>query len=265
MTAGPGRYRTGVTSAVTRPGRHVAAVRADADQAARDAAERTGAPADTLIGDTIDWALGQSAEAPFTRTPAPPAIWRAAIGAEISACSRYLQSTPWSKETDEKISQARDVLEVLEWLAGITDQPPVYTAGTQPGDLTGGRGPVVRTADDIAGTLTRATRQASAGDTAGWGSGPGWHAGVIATLAWASGGRAAPPMDHPGPGACTHPAPEGLPSDQDMRREQLAAEEHLQPGGYRHGDHSPGYADAVVTTIGWLYGETTQPPVHPGG
>jgi hypothetical protein len=47
-----------------------------------------------------------------------------------------------------------------------------------------------------------------------------------------------------------------------MTRERRAAEEHLEPGGYRHGSHSPGYADAVAATLAWLYGQTTIPPVR---
>ena len=101
----------------------------------------------------------------------------------------------------------------------------------------------------------RARAQRDAGDTGGWGSGPGWHDGVIATLEWAGGRRAGPPMAHPAGGPCSHPPSAGPPSPAEMIRERRAAEEHLEPGGYRHGSHSPGYADAVAATLAWLYGQ----------
>jgi hypothetical protein len=47
-----------------------------------------------------------------------------------------------------------------------------------------------------------------------------------------------------------------------MTRELRAAEEHLEPGGHRHGTHSPRYADAVASTLRWLYGQATVPPVR---
>jgi hypothetical protein len=67
-------------------------------------------------------------------------------------------------------------------------------------------------------------------------------------------------MTHPGAGPCTHPLSVGPPSPAEMTRERRAAEEHLEPGGYRHGSHSPAYAAAVTTALAWLYGETTRPP-----
>ena len=86
------------------------------------------------------------------------------------------------------------------------------------------------------------------GDT-GWGSGPGWHQGVIATLEWAAGTRADPPMTPPGQGPCSHPRSGGPPGEAEMTRELRAAEEHLEPGGHWHGTRSPRYADAVASTL----------------
>lgn len=89
--------------------------------------------------------------------------------------------------------------------------------------------------------------------------------GVVAALTWAAGETAEPPMAHPGTEtACRHPASAGVPDPGELTRERRAAEEHVQVPGYRHGDHSPGYADAAAAALRWLTGETTSPPVRPG-
>lgn len=247
---------------VIRPPDHVRAVRADAIRGAESAAVRDGRPPDYLIVDAIDWALGQQAEAPFTRTPTPGGARAHHVAAEVDACRGYLKSTPYSAEGDDTIDRARYVLKILEWLTGADDVPPTYTRGTQPGDLVGGRGPVVRSYTQLRRMLAAAREQLAAGDTTGWGSGPGWHQGVIATLSWVTGGRADPPMAHPGGTACSHPPSDSLPDQAAMIRERRAAEEHIEPLGYRHGDIAPGYADAVACTLRWLWGQTTTPPVR---
>jgi hypothetical protein len=246
--------------AVVRLRQHVEAVRADANRAAEHVAPEFGGQPDYLISDAIDWALGQRVAAPFSGTPTPGGARAEDVAAEITACHRYLQSTPYSDEADETIDRARYVLKVLEWLSGASDLPPTYTRGTEPGSLTGGRGPIVRPYAVILRMTARAREQLDAGDTAGYGSGPGWHQGVIATLTWVNGGREDPPMAHPG-GTCTHPPSDGLPAGAEMTRERGAAEEHIEYGGYQHGDIAPGYADAVACTLRWLYGQTTTPPV----
>jgi hypothetical protein len=65
------------------------------------------------------------------------------------------------------------VARILEWLTGASDIPPAYTLGTQPGDLVGGRGPVVRTPAAIAAAAARAQG----------------NAGAQAALEWAAGQR----------------------------------------------------------------------------
>lgn len=246
--------------AVTRPAEHVEAVRRDAIRGTENAAARDGQPPDYLIADAIEWALGRRPAAPFTGTPTPAGARAEQVAAEITACRRYLQSTPYSDEASDTIDCARDVLKILEWLTGADDVPPVYTRGTEPGSLVGGRGPVVRSYTAVRRMAMLAREQLAAGDTTGYGSGPGWHEGVIATLSWVLGG-ADPPMAHPGGTACSHPPSDGLPGAAEMTRERRAAEEHLELGAYRHGDIAPGYADAVACTLRWLWGQTTTPPV----
>ena len=247
MTAGPPESRPHGRGAVVRPAEHVEAVRRDAIRAAEENAAEFGIPPDHVIADAIDWARGASPDD---------------AAAEISAARRYLRSTPYSTEAADTITRARNVLEILEWLTGASDLPPTYTHGTEPGDLTGGRGPVVRPYTQLRQMAQLARDQLAAGDTTGWGSGPGWHEGVIATLSWVLGGRADPPMTHPGGTVCSHPPSDGLPGPAEMRRERGAAEEHIQALGYRHGDIAPGYADAVACTLRWLWGQTTTPPIE---
>jgi len=259
-TAAPRPGRPG--TAVTRPRAHVRAVHDDSVRAAQQAAEQAGGQPDYLISYAIGWALGRPGPAPFTGTPAPAGAGPGDVAAEITACRRYLETTPYSGQAATAIGRARHVARILEWLTGASDLPPAYTSGTEPGDLAGGRGPVVRTAAETSAAAARARAQRDAGDTAGWGSGPGWHDGVIATLEWAGGHHAEPPMAHPGSscsGPCSHPPSAGPPTPAEMTRERRAAEEHLEPGGYRHGSRSSGYADAVAATLAWLYGQGPRP------
>lgn len=128
--------------------------------------------------------------------------------------------------------------------------------------MTAARSPIVREAADVAAMRALATARRDGGtDPAGWASGPGWYDGVTAALEWAADHRAEPPMTHPArPGdMCTHPPSAGPPDRREIARERGAAEEHLE-GGYRHGDHSPGYADGVIAAIRWLLDQAADPP-----
>ena len=247
--------------AVTRPARHVSAVRADAARAADENAARSGGPPDHQVLAAIDWALGRAAAAPFTGTPTPGGARPGDVAAEMAACRRHLRSTPYSQAAADSIRRARNVRAVLAWLTGESDLPPVYTAGTRPGDLVGGRGPVVRDHAAITTMTSRARDQLAAGEH---------RMGIGTRLArrrhrhpeWAAGDSPDPPMAHPGAGPCSHPPSDGPPGEAEMTRELRAAEEHAEPGGRRHGSHSPGYADAVAATLAWLYGQTAAPPVR---
>jgi hypothetical protein len=261
VTAGQHHASHGQEDAVVRPRHHVENIRRDATRAADEIAAEDGTEHDYLIIDAISWALGERDQAPITGRPTLGGADRADVDAEIAACRAYLRSTPWSEEADDPISRAQDVLKILEWLTGADDKPPTYRRETEPGDLVGGRGLIIRPYTEITRMILLANGKLAAGTTS-LSLGADWHQGVIATLTWASGDRATPPMAHDGPApACTHPASSGPPGPRDIARERGAAEEHLEPLGYKHGDIAVSYADAVACTIRWLYGETTTPPV----
>jgi hypothetical protein len=243
--------------AVVRSAWQVAALRANAERAVAAMAARTGRPPGTELTGAIDWATGAGGTAPFTGTPGP-----ADLAAEAAACSRYLKETRYSEQAAPTMSWARQIQTLLEWLTGASDRPPAYAAGTQPGDITGGRGLIVRTPAETAAMAALArTRRDSGTDPEGWASGPGWYAGVAAALEWAGGQRADPPMSHPDAHGCSHPVSAGLPEHREIARVRGQAEEHLQRE-FQHGSHSPAYADGVLASIRWLYGETTDPPAR---
>lgn len=261
MTAGqhPTPDRQKVT--VVRPRHHIENVRQDAVQAAERRAAQTGAEPGHLITDTISWALGDRDQAPFTMTPTPGGPSPGHLAGEIAACRIHLQSTPATEQNAESIRRARNTLEILEWLTGADDEPPTYRRETQPGDLVGGRGLIIRPYLEIRRMILEARKKLQTGQTS-LGFGASWHQGVIATLLWVEGEHPTPPMAHEGTSElCTHPDSDGLPSRREIARERGAAEEHLEPLGYKHGDIAPQHADAVACTVRWLYGGTTQPPV----
>jgi hypothetical protein len=246
--------------AVVRPRHHVENVRQDANAVAEESAVADGGEPDYLISDTISWALGDLDQAPFTRTATPGGAGPAHLGNEIAACSAHLRSTPSTEENVESVGNARDVLKVLEWLTGADDAPPTYQLETQPGDLVGGRGLIVRPYLEIRRMIQEARAKAGNGQTS-YGFGTAWHQGVIATLMWTEGDTPTPPMAHSGGLECTHPDSVDVPTKREIARERGAAEEHLESFGYKHGDISDQYADAVACTLRWLYGQTTRPPV----
>jgi hypothetical protein len=146
MTAG--QDSAAQRAAVVRSREHVENVRADAMRAAARSARRTGAAPSSLITDAISWALNEGTHAPFTGVPAVD-VGAAEVSREIGACRAYLHGTPWSEETDDPISRAQHVVNLLEWLTGRSDTPPTYCREAEPGDLVGGRGPIVRPDADI--------------------------------------------------------------------------------------------------------------------
>jgi hypothetical protein len=255
MTAG--QPQQGAT--VTRPRHHIEAVRQDAIAAAEHYATQAGTTPSRLITDAISWALGEHPQAPFTGTPTPTGPTPEQLADEITACRTHLRTTP-ATPGDASVSRAWGVLPILEWLTGADDLPPTYQRDTQPGDLVGGHGRIVRAYITTRSMILAARDKISTGQTS-HGYGADWHQGVIATIEWVEGERTTPPMAHPGGTACTHPDSDGRPDDRQITRERGAAEEHLQALGYRHGDIPPAYADAVACTIRWLHGGTTTPPV----
>lgn|ERR1022692_3423315 len=251
MTAGQHQDPRGPGSAVVRPHHHIEAVRGDAVTAARRRAATTGAEPNCFITDAISWAVGEGYDAPFTETPAPGGADHAEVAAEISACTAFLESTPWSEQAADAICRARQVLELLKWLTGAQDNPPTYCRETEPGDLVGGRGRIVRPEAEIRRMLALAEGKLAAGQTS-YALGADWHQGVIVTLQWTRGDRMASPM--------YGVARAGLPDGARIAIEQSEAEDHLV-APLRSPDIPLHVADAVALTCRWLLGDTTQPPV----
>jgi hypothetical protein len=238
-----------MTSPVTRPRAHIDNVRADALKAAERAAARTGAEPSTLIPDTISWALGKTNQAPFSCTQAPQASYQT-IMREIEDCDHFLQTTPWSEHADRQISRAHRVHDLLQWLIGTTDLPPTYCRDTEPGDLVGGRGRIVRPEADIRRMLAQAQTKLASGQTS-HALGTDWHEGVIATFQWVVGDCALTPiLGH---------AATGRPNGGQVTAEKGEAEDYLAAPLGRP-DIPYHYGDAVACTCRWLLGSTTQPP-----
>jgi len=236
--------------AVVRPRDHIENVRRDAERAAAEIAAEDRAEPDFLISNAISWTLGEQDHAPCTGTPTTD-VGTAEISNEIAACRTFLESTPWSEQADESISRARHVLNVLEWLTGIRDRPPTYCRETEPGDLVGGRGRIVRADAEIRRMIVSARAKLAAIETS-YALGADWHQGVIATLEWTLGHQVASPVH----GIARAELPDGA----RIAIEQREAEDHLaapmrRPGIPLH------FADAVACTCRWLLGDTTRPPV----
>jgi hypothetical protein len=250
-----GRDSPPALPAVIRPRRHVENVRADAIRAAAEIAVSNGDSPNSFITDAIAWALGEYDTAPFTGNPSPAGANRPDIEAEIAQCRTFLYDTPWSETAADRIGQAHAVLELLEWLTGADDIPPTYSHGTQPGDLVGGRGRIVRPDAQIRSMLALAQAKLTSGRTS-HALGADWHEGVIETLRWVLGERSATPTlgtARPGP-----PDADQISIEQSRAEDHLAAP-HTHPGIAYH------YADAVACTCRWLLGGTTRPPITPEG
>jgi hypothetical protein len=238
--------------AVIRPRDHIENVRADAIRAATEiAAGDDNHPDFFFISHAISWALGDHDIAPFTRRRTPAPSQRPDIEAEITNCRSFLHTTAWSESAEDRIDAARAVLKILEWLTGADDRPPTYGRQTEPGDLVGGRGRIVRTEAAIRSMRSLAQAKLASGQ-ASHALCADWHHGVIDTLHWVLGDRSVTPM--------LATAQPGMPDGGRIAVEQAEAEDHLvdpasRPGIAYH------YADAVACTCRWLLGNTTRPPV----
>lgn len=251
MTAGQNHASEDRSAAVLRSRHHVEAVRADAIRAAERRAAKTGDDPSHLITDIISWALGEGDQAPFTGTRTSSSAGPAEVDAEIAICRTYLESTPWSEQSTDSIRRARHVLKMLDWLTGTDDRPPTYCRETEPGDLVGGRGQIVRPDVEIRRMILTAREKLAAGQTS-YGLGADWHEGVIATLEWASGDRAESPIR----GKALGEPPDG----PQITIEQGEAEELITPPQWP-ADIPFHFADAVASTCRWLLGGTIRPPV----
>jgi hypothetical protein len=237
--------------AIVRPRQQVEAVRRDAVAAAERRAARSGAAPSHFIAGAISWALGDQEIAPFTCTRTVSGAVDADIYTELGSCRSYLQATPWSEEADAAIGRAQHVLKLLEWLTGADDIPPTYRRETEPGDLVGGRGRIIRSAAEIRRMLQLARANLAAGP-ASLELGADWLQGVIAALRWVLGDLAESPV--------LGQVISGLPDGAHVTIEQDEAAERITPP-LRPASMPARYCDAVASTCRWLLGGTTRPPV----
>ena len=208
------------------------------------------------------WALGETATAPVTDrvTAMPPS--RSDIEAEITvADERRLRG--------DQENRADAAATILRWLIGDDDHVPVR--GENPGELVGGFGDVVRSPEQIAGTLALAAeglrRAAAQGRDLDAGADARAFArqdadyldGVMATLAWVLGERAESPITRARSRELTTRA---------LKMERVHAEDVIEQSRYPWmADRLPPlwYGEGVKFTITWLLGDWTAPPVDPAG
>lgn len=238
-------------TAIVRPLVHVRAVRARYLQRLADPA---GAAA-SRAARAWAWALGETGHAPVTDrlTGTPPS--RDEIEAEITeADQRRLHGT--------REGRADAAATVLRWLLGTDDHVPVRC--TNPGELVGGFGDIVRSPEQMADlvVLARAAQQAAAARSLDVGAAPGEreHArqeadyldGTLMTLAWVYGERPETPVSH---------AQAELTS-RTLKRERLHAEDAIQQGADQPAAGRPSrfYGEGAQSTISWLLGDSTVPP-----
>lgn len=241
---------------IVRDAGEILGVNADATQAAFQEAAATGSEPDFWLSDVLRWAIGHSGLlAPVTGMPVGPDGPDLATELETA---RTIIDRPWDPAESEEIERARSVLDILEWLTGVSDLPPTFRIDTQPGDLMRGRGPVVRESGDIEYVIALATLFADHRiDLFGRGRSPGWHAGVAAALNWILGTRLGPPVSQ----SDRHERAHGLPSGEEIVREcQTAWNMESRP---HHGDLPSGYAGGVVAALTWVTGKTTEWPEGP--
>jgi hypothetical protein len=243
-------------TAIIRPLRHVRAVRQrhlllfdDPAQAAQSRSVRAWA-----------WALGESTLAPVTDrdTAVPPG--RPEIEAEIAeADQRAFRS--------DQDNRADTAAEILRWLIGGDDGVPIEV--TNPGELVGGFGDVVRSREHLACVLALATeRQREAVlRTRDLDTSPAvrqavqeeadYCAGVIATLTWVLGHRPHAPI--------SQETVDGSAS-RVLKRERLHAQDIMEQVRYPWlSDRLPSraYGEGVKITITWLLGNLTTQPLDP--
>ena len=246
-------------TAIVRPQRHVRAVR---EHDAGQSAGPSEAAAESRSARAWAWALGESATAPVTDlvTAMPPS--RSDIEAEITAADeRRLRG--------DQENRADAAAIILRWLIGDDDQVPV--SGDNPGQLVGGFGDVVRSPEQMAGTLALAAdglRRAAA-QSRDLDAGADARAfarqdaeyleGVMATLAWTLGERVESPVTRARSGELTTRA---------LKMERVHAEDVIEQSRYPWmADRLPPlwYGEGVKLTITWLLGDWTTPPVDPAG
>lgn len=242
-------------TAIVRPLRHVQAMRERYLQRFTDPAQVAASRAARAWA----WALGEDAVSPVTdrRTAVPPS--RADIEAEITEADAR-------RDRDDQQGRADAAATILRWLIGADDHLPVR--GSNPGELVGGVGDVVRSREQIAEVMavatsartraavashdldaTSAARQAAEQEA-------DYQDGVIATLTWAIGESAEAPVSRTRRGELT---------SRDLKTERLHAQDAADRAGYPWmADRlpPPSYGEAVKVTITWLLGESILSPLN---
>lgn len=236
-------------TAIVRPLGHVQAVRERYLQRFADPAEALASRSARAWA----WALGQTGIAPVTEQPTASPPSRAEIEAEITeAEQRRLRGTrEW---------RADAAATVLRWLIGVDDHVPVRD--TNPGELVGGFGHIVRSPEQIAEVVdyaAQAQRVVAAASTDAGLDAVARHSasqrmryldGVTAACGWALGDRAEAPITRAENRGATSKA---------LKRERLHAEDVIEHGGDGEAvDHW--YAEGVKSTISWLLGDSTSVP-----
>lgn len=238
---------------IVRPLRHVRAVRERHLLRFASPAEVTASRAARAWA----WALGEIPIAPVTdrRTAVPPT--RADVEAEISAADeRRLRG--------DRESRADAAATILRWLIGDDDRIPVRCE--KPGELVGGFGDIVRSREQIAAALTAAMEKhndvallgrdlnASRDQRQRAGQDADYFSGVAATLSWVLGLHAEAPITHA----------QSQPTTRNIKTERLHAQDLIEqaPSPWLAGRaRSPWYGEGVKSTVTWLLGDSTEPPV----
>ena len=240
-------------TAIVRPLGHVRAVRARYLQRFADSAQ----VAASRSARAWAWALGETGIAPVTdRTTATPPS-RAEMEAEIiEAEERRLRGM--------REGRADAAVTVLRWLIGVDDAVPVR--GTNPGELVGGFGDIVRSREQLANLVTSAgtAYRDAAAKSLETGDAPGdrerargeahYLDGVLMTLAWVRGDRNETPISRTRPGVTA----------KTLKRERIHAEDAIEQGrDWCAADRFPerSYGEGVKCTITWLLGGSTASPI----
>ena len=237
-------------TAIVRPLRHVEAVRDRHLLRFTSPAEVVASRASRAWG----WALGETPIAPVTdrHTAVPPS--RVDVEAEIAdADERRLRG--------DRENRADAAAAILRWLIGDDDRVPVRCEN--PGELVGGFGDIVRTRQQIANllatTIDRQRRAATMSEDNN--VVPDHHqradyfSSVAATLSWVLGQSASP---------ITHRPSE--PTRRNLKTERLHAVDLVEQAAspwLADSAPSPCYGEGVKSTITWLLGDRTAPPVVP--
>jgi hypothetical protein len=185
---------------------------------------------------------------------------------EIEAEIGEANERRWPGDMQNRVDAAATI---LRWLVGLDDRIPVH--GENLGELVGGFGDIVRSREqiaEVAAVAAHAQPQAAAmsldadadpGDREFACQDADYLDGVMVTLAWALGERAEAPITRAQPRELTARA---------LESERGYADDVIEQGGNQWAaDWLPPrwYGEGVKSTITWLLGDSTGPPVDPSG